>query len=155
MYFVEIVKWFSKIKIRLLNGRRRRGITTEEFDRRRAIQSKPLAEEYEAGVLRQGAITRDLRRHQVDEYNEDSAPKQARMRDISGHHLYRERMITPSQDKSTDVVALSHNAKVVSVHRHIVEILKLQNCDGAYFNSLNESDKENARQHMSEIVEGK
>lgn len=140
---------------RLLSGRQNRGITTEEFNRRRMLQNKPLVDDEERGIIRQGAITRNLRRHQVEEYDENSAPKQARMREVSSHHLYRERMIAPSQDKSTDVVALAHNASVVTVHRHIVEILQMQNWQGAYFNSLNEAEKENLQQAMADDVVGK
>ena len=119
------------------------------------IQNKPLADDEEAGIIRQGAITRNIRRHQVEEYDEDSAPKQARMREVSGHHLYRERLIAPRQDNSTEVVALSHNARVVSIHRHVVEILKLQEFKGAYFNSLNNAEKENIQQEMADTAEGK
>ena len=156
--FVKVNKLFIKI-LRNLSGRKKLSITTEEYNQRQQKRQffKPLVEneDQESGILRGGAITRNIRRRQVDGYDEDSALKQARLRDVSEHHLYRQRRIAPTQEATTDKVALVHNANVVSIHRHIVEILKFQNCQGAYFNSLNEAQKENIQQQIADNLEGK
>ena len=116
---------------------------------------KPLVEDDEMGIIREGAITRGIRRQQVEDYDEESAPKQARLRDVSEHHLYRERTIVPTRKEESQQVALVHNAKVVSVVKHAVEILKFHNGQGAYFNSLNDEQKDNIQQQMADVEIGK
>ena len=110
--------------------------------------TRPLVdvdEQFERGIIREGAITHSLRRRQVEEYDDETAPKQARLRDISEHHLFRKRTIAPSVDDSSSQVAMVHNAAVVTTHRHVVEILRLQKFKGAYYNSLNNDQKENIK----------
>ena len=105
----------------------------------------PLVEDEERGIIREGAITRGLRRRQVEDYDEETAPKQARLRDISDHHLYRKRMFASAVDETSNQVALVHNAAVVSTHKHVVEILKLQNFEGAYFKALDQAQRDNLK----------
>ena len=116
---------------------------------------KPLVEDDDMGIIREGAITRGMRRQQVEDYDEETAPKQARLRDVSEHHLYRERTVVSNKTEPSQQVALVHNATVVSVVKHAVEILKFHNGEGAYFNSLNDEQKENIRQQITDLEIGK
>ena len=69
--------------------------------------------------------------------------------------MYRERTIVTNKVDAPQQVALVHNAKVVSVVKHAVEILKFHNGQGAYFNSLNDDQKENIRQQLADVEIGK
>ena len=152
-----MIKYYITV-LRSLSGKGKKAITQQQYEARlqRAQAVEPLVEDEERGIIREGAITRTLRRRQVEEYDEETAPKQARLRDVSDFHLYRKRTIAPSIDDSSNQMALVHNAAVVSTHKHVVEILKLQNFTGAYFNSLNKAEKENLRTQIeSTEIQGK
>ena len=151
----------NKNKFRSLSGKGKRALTQHEHDSRVQMmyENRPLVEDeyvdqFESGIIREGAITHSLRRRQVEDYDEETAPKQARLRDVSEHHLFRKRTIAPSVDDSSNQVAMAHNAAVVTTHRHVVEILKLQKFEGAYYNSLNNDQKENLKAQIDAQMNG-
>ena len=132
-------------------------MTQSQYDQRNQSleRVRPLVEDEDRGIIREGAITRGLRRRQVDDYDEETAPKQARLRDVSEYHLFRKRtIVAPKIDDTSNQVAMVHNAAVVSTHKHVVEILKLQNFEGAYFNSLTRDQKDNLESQIEGQIDG-
>ena len=95
------------------------------------------------------------RRQQVDDYTEETASKQFRLRVISQHHLYRKRPYFSILDNSTiKEPSLDPDSDASVIHEHILAILNLQNCDGVLFHSLSQQEQESVKTYFAENHEG-
>ena len=115
---------------------------------------KPRVEEEEVGVGG-NALSWSTRRQQVDDFTEETAAKQFRLREISDHHLFRKRPYISKIDKiSAKEPSIDPNSDASTIFDHIIAILALQNCEGAFFNSLSQNEQENIKDFFAHKTEG-
>ena len=135
-------------------------ITQEEREARTKMVAnyKPLVEneddERKMGGNR--ALTWTDRRQQVDDYTEETASKQFRLRQISEHHLMRKRPYLSILDNiDIEEPSLDPNSDANVIHSHILAILGIQSCEGAFFNSLSQNEQNSVRDFLAENHESK
>ena len=132
-------------------------ISEEEREaRKRMLEAyKPRVEEEEVGVGG-NALSWSTRRQQVDDFTEETAAKQFRLREISDHHLFRKRPYLSSLDNiSAREPPITSESDANIIFDHIIAIMALQNCEGAFFNSLSQNEQETIREYFAQHTEGK
>ena len=95
-----------------------------------------------------------MRRAEVDSYNEESAAKQFRLKQMSDNNIYRPRNFVSNVDTPTDELPLASNSTAATTMKHIVEILAMQNFEGAYFNSLSKENKLSLKDYIRDTPIG-
>ena len=96
-----------------------------------------------------------MRRAEVDSYNEESAAKQFRLKQMSDNNIYRPRNFVSNVDTPVDELPLATNSTAATTMKHIIEILAMQNFEGAYFNSLSKDHKLSIKDYFKTLVPGK
>ena len=104
---------------------------------------------------RGNTFTWDMRRAEVDSYNEESAAKQFRLKQMSDNNIYRPRNFVSNVDTPVDELPLATNSTAATTMKHIIEILAMQNFEGAYFNSLSKDHKLSIKDYFKTLVPGK
>ena len=100
-------------------------------------------------------FTWDMRRAEVEAYNPDSAAKQYRLRQMSDNNIYRARNFVSNVETQEEELPLATNSDTATTLQHIVEMMAMQNFEGAYFNSLSRESKLSVKEYFSSIAPGK
>ena len=103
---------------------------------------------------RQGALTWDMRRREVDDYTEETAAKQFRLREVSDFHLYRKRPFLALEEKPAVASTSKTSSDGAIAYKHIVEIMAIQYKKGAYYESMSEGEKEAVDQFFFDMEIG-
>ena len=140
-----------------MTGNIKYALSQEEFARRKQLQLeyRPRVNNEDLGLLRKGALSYDERRLEVENYTQDTAAKQFRLRELSEHHLHRKRPYLALQANENPVEANFISQQPATAYCHVIGILSMQNCEGTYFDSLSKADQENIKQFFPDDEAGK
>ena len=112
---------------------------------------RPLVDE-EILEGRGNTLTWDMRRAEVEAHTEESAAKQFRLRQMSDNNIYRARNFVSNVETQEAELPLATNSDTATTAQHIVEILAMQNFEGAYFNSLSREHKLSIKDYFQNIA---
>ena len=132
------------------------GISDEERIRRQndKKQFRRIVDEEELEG-RGRTFTWDMRRAEVEAHTPESAAKQYRLRQMSDNNIYRTRNFVSNVDTQEEEHPLATNSDTATTLQHIVEMMAMQNFEGAYFHSLSKESKLSVKDYFSTIIPGK